>query len=652
MRPQLAKAIAFFCVAGPRACDLTQVNALRTPDRQIEADANRKQILWREHSTLLSMNVCFEYNGPRRRSRVPSCVTSQVIGSFAAGMLLFCPALNVYAGSVRLDELDLTKMRQGWGNPQVNRSIREKPLSIAEKDGGDGTQFDHADWADTKIIFTSTKPRAIDRPTPHEEAVALTPKPTPAPRINGPKIYGCRPGNPFLYRIPAQGERPIQFSVENLPSTLKLDTANGIITGVTPSAGEHNVMLRARNSHGEAVRAFKIVSGDALAITPPMGWNHWYTHYDRITDKLMREAADMMVSSGMADVGYAYVSIDDCWMNAPKNKDPLRVGALRDELGNILPNKHFPNMRAMTDYIHGKGLKAGIYSSPGPFTCAGFAASYEHEEQDAKQFADWGFDFLKYDWCSYGNIAKKDSGPELLKFKKPYKLMGDLLKQQKRDIVFNLCQYGMGEVWKWGAEVGGHSWRTGGDLGFELDRLFEVALSNAKHRDQSKPGAWNDPDYIQIGYIGNAHGMGEPKPCPLTPTEQYSFMSLWSLMAAPLFFSGDMARLDEFTLNALCNPEVIDIDQDPLGRSGRVVTLDEERFLLVKELEDGSKAVGLCNAGEFPAEITAKWSEVGVDGKISVRDVWRQKDIGVFDSEFKAQVPRRGVVLVRLTKRL
>jgi len=217
----------------------------------------------------------------------------------------------------------------------------------------------------------------------------------------------------------------------------------------------------------------------------------------------MREAADVMVSSGMADVGYQYVSIDDCWMNAPKNKDPLRVGPLRDALGNIIPNKHFPDMKAMTAYIHAKGLKAGIYTGPGPFTCAGFAASYEHEAQDAKTFADWGFDFLKYDWCSYGDIAKKQTGAELEKLKKPYKLMGDILKQQQRDIVFNLCQYGMGKVWEWGAEVGGHCWRTAGDLGFELD-AFSRWPRQRQTREWSKPGAWNDPDYIQIGRIGNA----------------------------------------------------------------------------------------------------------------------------------------------------
>ena len=294
-------------------------------------------------------------------------------------------------------------------------------------------------------------------------------------------------------------------------------------------------------------------------------------------------------------------------------------------------------------------MKAGLYTSPGPKTCAGFAGSYRHEAQDAKLFADWGFDFLKYDWCYYGNVVGQN--PSLEEMQKPYRLMGGLLQQQSRDIVLNLCQYGMGEVWKWGAEIGGQSWRTAGDLGMELDRIFEVALKNCEHRDWQKPGAWNDPDYIQIGYIGDARGGGLPVPCPLTPTEQYSFMSLWALMASPIFYSGDMTKLDEFTLNVLCNPEVIAVNQDPLGQCAHVVKLDEDTFLMVKDLADGAKAVGLCNRGEDKVSITAKWSDIGVKGNQPVRDLWRQKDLGKFTGEFKADVPRRGVVMVKVGKR-
>jgi alpha-galactosidase len=637
------------------------------------------------------------------------------------------PASPVRAAeTVWLHTLDLSNMRQGWGKPQVNRSIREKPLTIAGKvfpqgvgthahstlwidlaggserflasvgvddaagdpasvtftiygDGrklwesgtmksgdaakpvdldvrglnnlllivgnaGDGVSCDHGNWADARFLVTGTKPKTISGP--REEPVILTPKPDPAPRINGPTVYGCRPGHPFLYRIPATGMRPIDFSAEKLPEGLTLDPKSGIITGKLPAPGQHAVTLKATNGQGTATRIFKIVCGDTLALTPPMGWNHWYAHYARITDKMMRGAADVMISSGMADVGYQYVNIDDCWMNAPKNSDPMRVGPLRDTDGNILPNKHFPDMKALADYIHSKGLKAGLYTSPGPFTCGGFSGSYQHEAQDAKQFADWGFDFLKYDWCSYGDVVKGDQKPETLK--KPYRLMGDLLKQQQRDIVLNLCQYGMGNVWEWGAEVGGHCWRTAGDLGFELDRIFDVALKNAEHREFSRPGSWNDPDYIQIGHIGDARTGGVPIPCPLTPNEQYSFVSLWCLMAAPLFYSGDMSRLDEFTLNVLCNPEVIEVDQDPLGQSARVIQLNNEAFAMVKDLEDGSKAVGLFNRGEMPATVTATWAQLGLQGKQLARDLWRQKDLGTLDGELSTPLARHGVLMLRL----
>jgi len=464
-----------------------------------------------------------------------------------------------------------------------------------------------------------------------EEAVILTPPPAATPRINGPKIYGARPGHPYLYRIPCTGERPMKFSAQPLPTGLALDSSTGIIRGTTPEKGEYVITLTAENSRGKCERVFKLVAGDTLSLTPQMGFNDWYAYYNRVTEADMREAADLMVSSGMVDAGYQYVNIDDCWMGK------------RDSDGMIQGNEKFPDMRGLADYIHTKGLKAGLYTSPGPKTCAGYTGSFEHEAQDAKQFASWGFDFLKYDWCSY-KAEKRD----LAGFMKPYELMGDLLKKQDRDIVLNLCQYGMGEVWKWGQKVGGHSWRTGGDLGFELDRVLDIALENAKLGAFNGPGGWNDPDYIQIGWIGSAKGMGQSKPCPLTPTEQYSFMSLWCLLPAPLFFSGDMKHLDPFTVNILCNAEVIDVNQDSLGKSANVVMLNTNSFLMIKDLEDGAKAVGLCNRGEIESEVTAKWSDLGIKGRQSVRDLWRQKDLGTFEDKFSAKVPRHGVVLVKV----
>jgi alpha-galactosidase len=538
-------------------------------------------------------------------------------------------------------------VRSGQKAAPVNVDVRRvQKLVLAVNDAADGNSFDHADWCDARLLMTrGASPLAID--APRDQAVILTPSAPPAPRIHGPVRYGSRPGNPFLYRIPTTGSRPITFSVNHLPSSLVLDGNAGIIRGTTPARGEYTITLQAKNQHGSASRTFTLVSGDVLALTPPMGWNHWYAHYGRITDAMIREAADEMVRSGMADVGYQYVDIDDCWMNAPRNDDSMRVGPLRDTRGSIVPNKYFPDMKGLTAYIHEKGLRAGLYTSPGKLTCAGFAGSYQHEAQDARQFADWGFDFLKYDWCSYGEVAAGDNSRAALM--KPYDLMGSLLKEQKRDIVLNLCQYGMGNVWEWGAAIGGHCWRTAGDLGYELDRVFDVALKNAEHRAWSRPGAWNDPDYIQIGYFGDARKGGLPVQCAMGPNEQYAYMSLWCLMASPLFFSGDMTRLDPFTLNILCNPEVLDVDQDPLGQSAAVAHLNDETFLMVKDLSDGGKAVGLFNRGEFPAEVVAPWAVIGISGKHTVRDVWRQEDLGVFDDAFRSTVPRHGVVLVRMS---
>jgi alpha-galactosidase len=477
----------------------------------------------------------------------------------------------------------------------------------------------------------------------------LTPAPKPQPRINGPLVYGARPGHPFLYRIPCQGRRPIHFSVKGLPKELKLDPETGIISGTTPPEGEYQLTLEAKNAKGKDKRMFRIISGEKLALTPPMGWNHWYAHYDRITDQMMREAADAMINSGMADVGYQYVNIDDCWMNAPKHNDPKRVGPLRDKDGNIVPNSYFPDMKALADYIHTKGLKAGIYSSPGPTTCGGFAGSWQYEEQDARQFADWGFDFLKYDWCSYGEVSENLTG--LTKLQTPYIKMGNILKSLDRDVVFNLCQYGTGDVSKWGAAVGGHCWRTASDLGNPLDRIFDVALKNSEHRQYSKPGEWNDPDYIEIGWIGSARRNGETELVPMPLSMQYAYMSLWSLMAAPLIYSGDMSKLDERTLNVLCNPEVIDVDQDQLGEGGLVIQKSNNLFLMVKNLADGSKAVGLFNRGKAATDVTADWATLQISGKQRVRDLWRQKDLGVFTGQFSTEVPAQGVVLVKISKK-
>jgi alpha-galactosidase len=488
-----------------------------------------------------------------------------------------------------------------------------------------------------------------------DPSAILTPRPGPAPRINGAKVYGARPGKPFVYRMPCTGERPMRFRAAGLPQGLTLEESSGVIRGTTPAKpGDYRVQFEARNRHGAAKRDFKIVVGDTLALTPPMGWNDWYTHYEAISDADMRAAADAMIASGMADAGYSYVSIDDCWMRKPGSTDARTAGPVRDGDGAILPNTDFPDMRGMTEYIHKLGLKAGIYTSPGPLTCQKYEGSYQHEEADARRFAEWGFDFLKYDWCSYRQVAK---GKELADLQAPYAKMGAILKSLPRDVVFNLCQYGMGDVWKWGGEVGGHCWRTTGDLGLEKDTrlpgFFSIGFKNAQAWEYAKPGRWNDPDYILIGYVGNARKKGDASAAQLTrltADEQYSYMSMWSLMSSPLFFSGDMKRLDAFTLSVLTNAEVIDVNQDSLGKQARVVRKTEDEFVLAKPLEDGSVALGLFNLSDQPRGIEVSWADLQLSGKRKVRDLWRQKDEAAVAGRFSSQVAPHGVRMLKLSR--
>jgi alpha-galactosidase len=499
-------------------------------------------------------------------------------------------------------------------------------------------------------ILCSRKQKSQSSDTLNEPKIILTPKPGPEPRINGAKIFGVRPGSPFLFTIPATGERPLKYEILDLPEELACDPISGRITGTLSEPGVYNTTVRVSNKSGTSERQFRIVCSDQLALTPHMGWNSWYVWENHVTDSIMRAAAAAMVSSGMIDHGYMYVNIDDCWSVKTTSKDLSLSGEPRDENGMINSNRRFPDMKSMTDYIHSLGLKAGIYTSPGPTTCAGYMAAYQHEEKDIQRIVEWGFDFLKYDWCSYDRIAKDRSLPEL---QKPYLLISEILKNQKRDIILNLCQYGMGDVWKWGKSVGGNSWRTAGDLGGSFEGIgtalfrdgFDVFTTNELQK-YGGPGGWNDPDYLLLGYLSNWEG--KTVPTPLTPNEQYTQVSLWCIQAAPLILSGDITRLDEFTLSLLTNDEVIEVDQDPLGQPGFRVAKTGDLETWMKPMEDGSIAVGMFNRGDNAARMKVLWSDLGISGKQRVRDLWRQRNIGTFKKEFTVKVGRHGVVMIRL----
>jgi len=491
---------------------------------------------------------------------------------------------------------------------------------------------------------------------PLPAAEILTPSAPATPRINGAKIFGVRPGSPFLFTIPATGDRPMTFSADNLPRGLKLDAQTGRITGKLKKLGQFDVTLHAKNNLGVAEETFRIVCGNTIALTPPMGWNSWNCFASAVSEDRVKRAADAMVKSGLINHGWTYINVDDYWQNHRDSKDPTLRGPFRTAGGKVVPNSRFPDMQGLADYIHKLGLKAGLYSSPGPWTCGGCTGSWQHERQDAKTYAAWGFDYLKYDWCSYGSIASgkmtnvmnvplwgktatNDAGAIY-----PYKVMGNFLRQQKRDIVYSLCQYGMANVWNWGAEVGGNCWRTTGDINDTWRSMSGIGFRQSKPAPFAGPGHWNDPDMLVVGEVG----WGHLHPTRLTPDEQYTHISLWCLLSAPLLIGCDMEKLDDFTLNLLCNDEVLAIDQDTLGKEATCVSSNGDTRVYAKDLDDGTEAVGLFNLGDLPATVTATWNDLKLSGGQLVRDLWRQKDLGGFDNEFTTTVAPHGVVLVKI----
>ncbi len=519
-------------------------------------------------------------------------------------------------------------MRGGGPAKEISVDLHGvKVLILSVTDAGDGINYDHADWADAQITMTDGKPQALA--PPREPAIVLTPKAGPKPRINGARVIGVRPGSLFLFTIPATGERPMTFSATKLPPGLSLDPSTGLITGALGSKGTFTVRLRAKNTRGTAERLLQIVCGDTIALTPPMGWNSWNCFACDVTEANVRAAADTVVASGLINHGWTYINIDDCWE------------AGRDADGKVLSNAKFPDMKALTDYVHSKGLKIGLYSSPGPKTCAGHEGSYKHELLDAQRYAEWGFDYLKYDWCSYSQIAPQPTHEQLLK---PYQVMRAALDQVPHDILFSLCQYGMGNVWEWGAQVG-NCWRTTGDITDTWSSMSAIGFGQAGHEKYAGPGHWNDPDMLVVGYVGWS---AKVRPTHLTPNEQYTHITLWCLLCSPLLIGCDMTKLDDFTLNLLTNDEVLDVNQDPLGRQAARIAKDGQSQVWAKDMMDGSKAVGLFNLGEDDAPVVVKWADLGLKGKLKVRDLWRQQDLGKFADQFQAAVPRHGVVLVKV----
>lgn len=537
------------------------------------------------------------------------------------------------------------------------KGIKRLGLLVTDDIGGLKNKMTYCDWANAKFeMVPDSVPKLI--PNSNEKQI-LTPEPPQTPRINSAKIFGATPGNPFLYTISTTGKRPMQFFAENLPKGLSLDPKTGIITGKISKRGSYHTMLKAKNELGEATRNLKIDIGDTFALTPPIGWNGWNSWGDKLDRGKVVASAEAMVHTGLANHGWSYINIDDSWQ-----------GKRGGKLNALQPNEKFPDIREMVEYIHSLGLKAGIYSTPYVYSYAGYPGAssdfekggekhepikknrissgpigkYRFETNDALQMAEWGFDYLKYDWRIDLNSTE---------------IMSAALKKSGRDVVFSISNNAPFEKAADWARLT-NAWRTGPDIRDSWPSLYSLAFTIDKWAEFAGPGHWNDPDMMILGNV--SMGPSQLHPTKLSPDEQYSHVSIFSLLAAPLLIGCPIEQLDDFTLNLLTNDEVIEVNQDPLGKPARLVEDRDGVQIWAKPMEDGSLAVGLFFTDDFgktPAsyfrwgdetskKFTLDFSKLGLTGKQKLRDLWRQKDLGGFEGSFETEIRYHGVVMIRM----
>lgn len=486
----------------------------------------------------------------------------------------------------------------------------------------------------------------------------LTPPAPATPRINGAKVFGARPGSKFLYRIPCTGNRPMTFAAEGLPRGLKLDKSKGLITGTVKKPGIYKVKLTATNSLGTTQRDFTIKIGDELALTPPLGWSSWNCWGLLIDEGLVRETAKSMVDNDLINYGWSYINVDDGWQGVRGGKHFA-----------IQPNpEKFSDMKGLIDELHAEGLRFGIYSAPWVGTYAGFVGSYADNpegryewtvrdslpsygeswparyynwhnskysfvENDVKQWADWGVDYLKYDWTPNQFYYVKE--------------MIDALRKTDRDILFgmsNAAHFGDAPLWARYPNC----YRTTGDIRDTWSNMSRIGFKlQDKWAPYNVPGHWADADMMVIGVVG---WDGELHHSRLTPDEQYTHVSLWSILASPMFLGCDMTQLDDFTLSLLRNNEIIDVHQDELGYQAMPFFKDDYSVVYVKPLVGGSMAVGLFNYSEKERNMVISPSDFGIRGQQTIRDLWRQKDIWQKEAKekFSAMVPAHGVVMIKI----
>lgn len=513
---------------------------------------------------------------------------------------------------------------------------------------GDAFMYDHADWVDTRFITSGSDVTALPVwPEPvKKEPYILTPAAPAEPLINNPTVYGATPGADFLWSVMASGDRPMAYGAHNLPEGLHIDGTTGVISGRVEQPGDYRVTLTAANAHGCDSLDVTVKIGGRISLTPIMGWSSWNCWRFSTTDAIMRRTADIMYEK-LHPYGWSYVSVDDGWMASERNPD-----------GTLPGNASFPDMKALIDRLHSKGLKFGLYSSPGPTTCGKYPASYGHEFTDADTWAKWGVDYLKYDYCSHTEVERDSSEPSI---RAPYDLMRQALDASGRDIVY-CVGYGAPRVWNWGAEAGGNHWRTTCDITDRWNVVLAIANCQDVCAPATAPGRFNDPDMMVVGDVGS--GWGAPKhPTLLTPDEQYTHVSLWAILTAPLLLGCDMETLDDFTLSLLTNREVIAVNQDELCAPA-VKRVVKNGQIWNKPLADGSVAVGCFNVDPYfvlwdqsdaqamqsrDYSFTVDPRDYGIDCPVTVRDIWRNADIAVgVDAPFEVTTPYHGVKLLRL----
>jgi len=505
--------------------------------------------------------------------------------------------------------------------------------------------------------------RAQQITAPNNDAFILTPEAPLCPQINCAKVYGARPGSAFQFLAATSGQRPMQFRAEGLPKGLKMDVETGLITGCVKKAGEYAVKISAQNEYGSDYRVVRIKIGDKIALTPPMGWNSWNCWGKTVSQEKVMASARAMIDKGLINYGWSYINIDDGWQG-------IRGG----RYNAIMPNKRFPDMKGLSDFIHGHGLKMGIYSSAWVGTFGGHIGStcpnedgtypwitagrhndiyrisdstdidgdriswanhyygeYSFTDNDAKQWADWQVDYLKYDWYPNDFYHVKE--------------MHESLRRLNRDVVYSLSGivlYANAPVWAQYTNC----YRTTGDIFDNWNSMKSIGFDQQAHwTGFNGPGHWADPDMLIVGMVGWGDKLHYTN---LTPDEQFTHISAWALLAAPMLIGCDIEHMDDFTLSLLCNREVNDIDQDPLGLQAYPVQVDGYRQTWVKQLENGSMAVGLFNLGTLTDTLSFKPRDFGIYGQQTIRDVWRQKDVATIkDTEsFQSEVAPHGCRLL------